>query len=122
MKTNVNKFSIYLRPIIYIILTIYFALSLQIFEMVVVLFAFILGRLVGGKLNSNMIIKKRSGKMQYNRHPIIFGVWIVAIVVRIFVDFFYHVEIAIFIMTSILSLSTGMLVSESRSLHTIIRK
>jgi hypothetical protein len=122
MKTKVNNFSIYLRPLIYIALTVYFAISLQIWEMIVVLFTFILGRLVGGELNLNMVVTKRAGKVNYNRHPIIFGVWVVAIVVRIFVEFFYNVEIAIFLMTSLLSFSTGMLVSESRLLHIIIKR
>lgn len=85
--------------------------------MVVVFLAFIFGRLVGGMLNRNMVVKKHSGKIHYNRHPIIFGVWIFAVVVRIFVEFFYNVETATFIMTAILAISTGMLVSESRLLH-----
>lgn len=122
MKTKVSKLSIYIRPLIYVALTAYFALSLQIWQMAVVILSFILGRIAGRMLTKDLIVKKQGKKIHYDRHPIIFWMWVIALVLRIVVDIFFKIEIAVFAMTAILAISTGMIVSESKFIHLKLRR
>ncbi|MDE1811027.1 MAG: DUF1453 family protein [Candidatus Micrarchaeota archaeon] len=114
MKRNINKFTLYLLPIIYIALTLYFALGLQTWQMAVGLAIFIIGVLIGKRLNVKTTVKRNGEKIYYERHPAIFAIWVVAIVARVSVEFFFKTGTTIFIVTCLLALVTGMIISESK--------
>lgn len=85
---NYSVQSIFLRPIIYLVLSLVLVLGLELWQIGVVAAAVIIGVLLGRLFGRQSNIFEKNGRVMYTRSNVVLGIWIVAFVIRIAIDFF----------------------------------
>lgn len=80
--------SIFLRPLIYLVLTIVFIIGLQLWQIGVIVVSVVLGIFLGMKLGERSNIFETDGKIMYKRSNDVLAIWLIAFIIRISVDLF----------------------------------
>lgn len=115
--------SIFMRPIIYIVLTALLVVAgVQVLEILAIAISVILGVFLGLKLGSRSDIFEKDGKIMYKRSNEVLLIWIVAFVIRLCIDFLtnpYLMGVLTGTVT-LASLSTAMLLSTANQANPII--
>jgi hypothetical protein len=85
--TKYSTQSIFLRPVIYIVLSAVLAIGLELWQAGVLAIAIVLGVFIGMKLGARSDIFEKDGKILYKRSNEVMIIWIIAFVVRIALNF-----------------------------------
>ncbi len=85
--TNYSVQSIFLTPIIYIILSAILVIGLQLWQTAILVVAVIAGVYGGMQLGKRSDIFEKDGKVLYKRSNEVLAIWIIAFVIRIVIDF-----------------------------------
>jgi hypothetical protein len=85
--TSYSVRSIFLRPIIYLVLSVILVLGLQLWQTAVLIVAIVLGGFAGLELGKRSDIFEKDGKILYRRSNEVLAIWIIAFVIRIAIDF-----------------------------------
>lgn len=81
--------SIFMIPVIYIALTLYFIIGLPLLDDAAIALAIIVGIVAGRILGKRSELFEKDGKILYRRSREVMAIWIVGFLIRIVVDFFY---------------------------------
>ncbi len=79
--------SLFMLPVIYLILSAYFILGLGLIQSILVVAAILVGIFVGIKLGEKSEIFEKDGKILYKRSTEVLAIWMVGFVVRIGAEF-----------------------------------
>lgn len=85
--------SIFLRPIIYIVLSAILMLGLELWQIGVLVAAILAGIFLGKWLGKKSNIFEKDGAVMYKRSNVILGLWIAAFVIRLAIDFLTDPEL-----------------------------
>jgi hypothetical protein len=98
--------SIFITPIIYVVLSAYFLIGLGIYQDLGVAVAVVIGVLVGTLLGRRSEIFEKDGKVMYKRSMEVMAIWLVGFIIRIAVDFLFNPQVtSVFGTNSIISSS-----------------
>ncbi|MEM3675442.1 MAG: hypothetical protein QXV22_00115 [Thermoplasmataceae archaeon] len=110
-------------PVIYGILTIFYSLLLPTQYIIYSLILIAMGTALGVLFGSSVKFFTRNQQVFYRRSPVIMSVWLAAFIARISVDFaFPNNQIAILVVTLLLSVTTGIIIGEAFHLITQYRR
>lgn len=110
--------SIFMIPVIYVLLTAFFLIGTPIWQDIVIILMVSLGVIVGLILGKRSDIFEKNGKILYRRSNEITAIWIIGYIIRISVDFFVQTGIFIFYANILLGISAGLLLGEAFVLYT----
>lgn len=82
--------SIFITPVIYLVLSAYFLIGLQPYQDAIVICVIVVGILVGMLLGKRSELFEKDGKVLYKRSVEVMAIWIVGFVLRIVADFFFN--------------------------------
>ena len=85
--TKYSTGSIFLRPIIYIVLSTALILGLLLWQIGIVVIAVIIGVFAGIRLGERSDIFEKDGKILYKRSSEVMAIWLIAFVIRIAINF-----------------------------------
>ena len=86
--TKYSVQSIFLRPVIYIVLSAILILGLELWQVGILAVGVVLGILLGMQLGKRSDIFEKEGKILYKRSNEVLAIWIIAFVIRITIDFY----------------------------------
>ncbi len=126
---------IFLRPILYILISIVFLFILGLEQDLLLIVAILLGTLIGIILGKRSDIFEKNGKIMYKRSDEITILWLAGFVVRILIDLYYNPALTsptisiskiliyeqtvpiLFISDILLALTAGLLLGEAIILY-----
>lgn len=126
---------IFLRPILYILISIAFLFILSLEQDLLLIVAILLGTLIGLILGKRSDMFEKNGKIMYKRSNEITILWLVGFVVRILIDLYYNPALSsstinlskiliyeqtipiLFISDILLALTAGLLLGEAIILY-----
>jgi uncharacterized membrane protein len=82
--------SIFIRPVIYIVLSAFLVLGLFLWQDALVIIVAVLGVLLGLVLGKRANIFEKNGQVMYKRSNEVTILWLVAFVIRITIDFLFN--------------------------------
>jgi membrane protein CcdC involved in cytochrome C biogenesis len=88
--TNFSLTSIFIRPVIYTLITLAFLLILGLEQDAMLIGAIVIGLLLGLVLGRKSDIFEKDGKVMYKRSNEVTILWLIGFVIRILIDFFYN--------------------------------
>ena len=95
--------SLFMRPVIYLVLTAFLVIGLLLWQDLAIVIAVIAGALLGLLLGKKSNIFEKDGKIMYKRSNEVTALWIIGFVIRIGIDFVFN---PVFSSSSSVSLSS----------------